>query len=599
MVQFVKFIIKQSKTMRFLFLFFLSLAVWGCLTDGANHAGNQFLKDLDISFYRPLDSVEFTYPIDSFRVEPLDGGFYDKNIWYAGRHEGFIASTRMGFELDSGVGGSQSLHIDIFPDTLFSGSYLLDSIPIIVTSILTADTVTYAMSSSFFQYWDSISAFGQAYGLTAVQDTIIIAQQYTGGSTLPYLDNSTTLYSLPNALQALNAISSDSAIDSKSKWLLLQFSLDPAVAASNNNLMVRFEYYDSLMFVKESYDTSTVQKHNCDAAVASCDSQVIAHNIDTLSSIVHNFPLNSSYSSRRLSTNIYHPDYGSNLNPKILTGKSQGLRCMINRGNFIDSCNKHFPGVKISNDNSQYNEQYYVPYAEVSFDIAGDSSYGEGKSRMLNIVMESGLDTTPQSSEYETAMMVNLGQVSSSYFIIYKEFINNVLDTLRVQYIRSPDSLRYELVFKFSNNSSQNDTLNVVLNQSFTYRLNYQESSDNFSPHWWQIKADTSKVQLNYFHESLHQQEASTLNNFGVSRQSHYVIGSDTLVLRSTHGVQMLLNRGAANTGFFHTFLLQPQLNAGLDTMGVNVGRPVFGQIPFSLTNGQIIARFKVYLYKL
>ncbi len=502
------------------------LLLFSCITDGPNRSGTQFLSDRGFIFERKLDSLTVKgYKVTDFRVETIDSAGVGRNVFAVGEQSGFSASSRFSFLIEKDVldntGKGHQLYFGFQPrwgdsDTDSTKLFNLpDSIPVLVKGyILTKPDSMASMQEAIDHF----------YFAWTDAETLAAHNEWKTNSDSGYIDvNNPYELLLPNISKWVDSIGADTS--KADAYLFLEIRSD---TSSGSVPLVRFTRPDSPFLIRHTdKNDSTTLKATLNYAILNPGNR------------------NSFYA---VAWNLSNPNYAQQEHTSLFSGLRQGVRFRLSRDDLLSAMRKANKSFDI-NDKSEYNNQYFIPYAAISLPLS-DSIYIEDKFSLQPLI-QSTLDTLPvvDSDGNEMMVTVELGKTTKSKVLtIVDDDTQEAVDELKFQYFKNENTDSYWLKLIYKNDSNQSDSVRVIPGQLKNYAHAYKVNL-KWKPFKFFLSPTASDIKVSTYMESADIRRDAPFESADLG---YVTKGDNHLLVKATHSMQRLVNYGTDDLG--HTF---------------------------------------------
>lgn len=566
----------------------------GCISDGPNHTGGDYLKSHQLILETPLHQVKITgFPVDSFWTTDAEPGRLGDSILLAGRWNGFTSQARLAFDLtDSAfldsLAAENTLKLSVgFPRPVRSESAFkatvsgVDSMRFLVESWVLRDDGLSKEARA-----DSLSKYNRRF-LTR-QDT---AAFLDSGSR--HVDTITikvkTAYGA-DSLQALPLphLREELTTALRSKWMIMMQLTHLPVPGDSSAAMLRLGGEMGTV-----YSTMLLFGNTSSALTAVTKTQKL-------------LPLVTADGTRRgVNSKLrFHGPSSS-----ILVGKTRGLHLRVDRTALLDSLDAEMQrttGETLRRTTTgEFDLSYFVPFAQFTMPIDSVSIEGDFPMEMS---LQTDMDSLLAPPSGINGREISLGVPVD--FLVLKERLNpsKVLDTLTATYEKplpdSGSSLR-RFIIRSRKDTTVQDTSYYDIGQEREIswsvrgygndRLNFSvKAQDSLARIDWHLNAK-SETEDNGFRDPVTGERQTNLSD----RIVNFLHPLDrALRLRATRGFQRLLNRIEMGQLIESDFFIQPVAAADTSTK-LRVPYSVLGEIKPDIQSGKLMIDINVYLYPL
>ncbi len=565
------------------------LGVTACLDDGPNQAGLGYVQRQGVTLAMPLYHFTFqNFPIDSSFTAELPLNHDGESLLVVGRQGPYRAAARMAYQITSqaqrdSIARGLCLRLVALPSLINGYAFLSASTA--PHDSLTLQVETFAWNDTAGVYSDSLPVFDQRIlaGDAAfstlnpalrVRDTARIALAAAYDS----LHDTVQICRLPH-------LQSRMATDTAHNWILY-VEVSPVDGSPDSGLF-RFDGGTYGATYTPDLFLGSYVKYGTNVPIQ------LAPYIASNGVLAQNYLVQHTGSTQTL-----------------LYGVSRGVHLLIDRDRLLDSINSRLGG-SLGAVTGQFDTRFFVPYAELRLPLADSLAQVDGPYA-LDMQMFSDLDSTADGAAWSDTMVMSLGQ--SPRFLLYSYPVSDIAlqkpqDSLYCFYRTHPvDSTLRQLIFLWHNSDTvYNDTFNLQPD-GLTRELGLRRITNELNTQTVAVIPDTASATViiflsmdgvtepNGFVDSA--QNADT--NFATVSRRYWWPGAQSLEVRSTRGIRLLLNRTDQTTSRPDLFL-KPTDRHAFDTTSAHnaIPFPVLGEIGFPRQNGKLNATLDLYLYPL
>jgi hypothetical protein len=560
------------------------LLLTSCISDGPNQTGGDYLAANGIILRNPLYHVTLTgFPVDTFWTTDLEPSHLGDSVMLAGARGRFSADARLAFDfvdtifIDSLRKDSGSLKLGL---GFYRWGIGLDSLKQTVAGDSAGDSMAFAVESWGLSDngWASRADTLARFGLRFMQrrDTTALLPPVTAVDTIKialdsaYGKDSLQAFALPHLRAALVA-------NPSAKWAVYM-QLRPlapgALLRLAGNVGGIFE--PSLFFGSPRLN----------AINATLDHERL------YPAIVNN--LVGVTSKLRYSG----PDQF------LLTGKNRGMHLLLSRKTFLDSINAHLPQEARDPGTGKFDISFFVPFAKMTLPI--DSVKYDGGAFPLDFNLISDIDSVlpgfPQGALPRRT--VPLGGQSTLFFAYDSYDYSKVTDSTSISFQRNMhDTTMRDIIIRSYRDTANKDTVTLAVGQSRELLRSYSLTQS----YAYFVEAGDSALNVTFYVDAHGVVEPNDFRDPNTgdrldslsARLPHTVKpGQNGLSLRTTRGIQRMLNRGESGSTLFPDFYIQPVATPAMD-IGSNrrLTYPVMAEIAPTLTAGKPTVNLDLYLF--
>ena len=575
--------------------FGLVATILGCLTDGPNQTGAFLVENQNLEVTRILNSVTLkNFALDNFwtsdHIAPQP--FTPLRTLWVGYQDGFSSAARYGFKITRSPDDLDSLRLRLTQPNITDRDHKrafnredTSATPthLVVRSFvhIASDSAIAATQIYFFQDLEDNSRYLEREGdfegeVISTLDTIQLdsagVQKSLAPGFLKNLRNSLKTYGVNNLRASGETMSRDTTF-----WIFMEVSVKET--SSSKNTTKRLSSNVRLEWRKPGEDISSLPLG------------VFKR---------RNSGLNVFMSRVR----ITHPDFQPFDNrPILLTGLSQGLEFSFNRRKVLEAIRNqdaNFTHSAFTQDSSQqFDNHYFVPYAEISFPIDSVNVTQSG-DYLLQFNARSWIDTVYQSGG--TNININLKHNAdpiSSGLAVRSRIKNSVIDTIYLQYYQ--EGSRFYFVISFQNQQLDADTIQVDTSRSTLYRHSSRDPLGSLFKIEFLLEPKDAGKSLSATPKT----NIIPVKTEALARERYYKPGASKLTTQITSAIQLLLNRNLKASHQSTGFSLYSNFTSGVvvDSSDVNddfdnLPIPVFSKVPLKLEEGVLKADITIHYYK-
>ncbi len=573
-----------------------AFALFGCISDGPNKTGAEYLSNQGIVLKDQLQKIELSdFPLDTVWTSANSVNPFATGELLVGHWGNFTSKARMVFDITdttqlNSVKDSGALRLSLgFRQYSKSNSALFNPIKNLADSIVTLRVTTWAKPESLIASHHSDTLHYWSYRFIRKLDTL---------SMLPFTSSSTVFDTIQLSLKRFKG-----GTDSLQAVLLpnLRKQLLTNSQQIHWTLFMEMEVIDTLNKVPMILRLSS---GNNDAA-GSSPRLLFGEPKVTTEQATDAQKLYPAILDNYRATTYQLQHFGNQ--EVMLSGITQGMHFFLNRDSLMNRIKMAFEAKSLpylaDDINAEFNSNYFIPYASMQF--AFDSVKIED-SLKLDMRMISDLDSSIVPKDLLRIRSTKRIALNDSLrFPIYNKFNSyEASDTITAKYekVKTDSSLR-RLTLLLKTDTVFNDTVILHSGIKTHFALSAQRirnSVINFS-----VIPSNDTVAISW-----------TLNLKGIIEPNEYSkIATDTLTtygprylsegnnsqvtLRVTNGLQRLLNRTQSGKNIQTEFYLEPLPLAIDPTAPVKTSYSVMGEIPIRPAMGKPKVNMILYLFPL
>jgi hypothetical protein len=607
----------------------------GCISDGPNRTGGQYLENQDIRFQNPLYHVVLpNFPVDSVWTLDPDVVRASDSILMLGTSGTFEGQVRLAFDmadtnfLDSLRSDSSDFRLSVGPylstgagmveliksvgdSGAESSEIVRDSITILVESwavldrgttglVLTKDQRTDTVNrynSRFMTHWDPTPLLAKP----SAMDTIKLQ---TKGA---YVKNKLQARSLKNFHRVLRGLAGSPKI-----LVHLQLTALPDLISGAPGLLRLDNRYASVASQGSHHGPALLFGSSSTTAITATTKQQLSPIITSRGGVFY-----VSGSSKL----IYN-----GLQTDLVPARERSLHLILNRDKLLDSINAFLrksgitpPPASIS---GKFDITYFVPFAKINIPV--DTQRLEGQFPM-EFVLRSDLDSIlpepPANLRRVKSFSLNKPEVLLNLYSRTEP--NKVIDTLSILFQKPTrsisDSNFLQVIIRHNSDSTKSDSIYIGIDETKEKTIGYSQGYPSLKISMVaKVPKDSSlekaELTVSYYltnpganeENGFRDPETGKLLTTLSERLSKLNLSLlNGITLRATRGLQMLLNRADAGDAVAPELVLQTGL--AIDTAAVISGKtspefipyPVLTVIPPKLIEGKLTVDLDFYLYPL
>jgi hypothetical protein len=567
-----------------------------CLSDGPNRTGGEYLVEHGIVLETPLHKAVLSgFPADTFWTADLEPSRLGDSVILVGARGGFSSQARLIFDLND------TAHLDSL-DAPGSLRLSLGFLQPPISSRQLAATLSGVDSMRFlvetFVYRDTgLSKERRADTLAALNRSFLVNQVPAALFDPGAIRRDTIALSLDSAISedspqavALPSLRDTLLAGQSDKWIVLM-QVSP-LAPADSGAMLRL--------VGTRYSGSNP------AAFAPW---LLFGNpaIGSASATAKQRRSPVTLANGRLGVNSMLRFEGSPTS--ILLGKTRGLHFRIDRDTLLARLEAALDAQGVAfrrTTDGRFDLSYFVPFARIAIPI--ESSTVEGDF-LYEFRLDTDLDSLlPGLDEAASRAVLALGEDTILFSLTDRFDRDKIVDSLIASYDEVPqDAGLRRFILRSGKDSNVADTSYLRLGEARTVRWSSGGSrNDRLAV---SVRADSASALLAYHIDTKSLEDdnsfrdpetGETLVEISDRIPRLFDPDTDTLALRSTRGVQRVLNRVRLGEDIFGDFLVQPRSPAAIDTGEARqVPYSVLGEIQPLIQDGRLEVSLTVYLYPL
>lgn len=569
--------------------------VAGCLTDGPNKTGSSIVESRNLEVTRTLSSVTLQgFALDSFWTSDniAEQPFTPLRTLWVGDQDGFSSSARYGFQFTRSPDDLDSLRMRITQLSITDEdqkkafnredtSSTLTQLVVRSFAYAAPDSIMEPAQIYFFQDLDSIDRYQErvanigAWSVSAL-DIIDLdsvgAQENLATGSLKNLRDSLKAYGEQNLRASGDTVSRDTTF-----WIFTEVSVKDT--SSSNNTMRRLSSDVRLEWREPGEGISTL-------AIGTFQRRNSGLNVRM---------------SRVLNT---HPDFQPfTSDPILLTGLPQGLEFSLDRQKILDAIRNQDPNFTHSafdeNTSQQFDNTYFVPYAEISFPV-DSANVTQSGDYLLQFSALPWMDTVQQDQETDARIDLELGATPVASGLSVSSLVtDSVIDQINLQYYTKDD--RYYFAVSYQDGELDADTVQIDTSKPTLYQHSARDPLGSLFQIEFLLEPQSSGGTLSVSSRT----RITPVSSEALPRERYYETGSSKLTTQITNTMQLLLNRNPRADYQSYGFSLYANFLSGVieDNSDVNddfdnLLIPVFSKVPLKLEGGVLKADITIHYYK-
>jgi hypothetical protein len=604
----------------------LVLTLTGCLSDGPNETGKDFLAGQKVTLQSTAYEVTLdSIPLENFHTSLDEPSHLGDTVLMLGQWQGVRSEVRLGFSLTNttlldqldNAAKNDSIQVRLslglfnwggYSDSIANPTqkYLestlagRDSLTLVVTTLDAPDSVSQTSyeqavqigEPSFLRRKLPIEALKEQFSkanksLVETVDTIVLDISNVYGMNNR---DSILIQELPQLRKRL--------IEKRyaRRYMMVRIQpLRPPSASDSNDVMLRIvggasgAYYMPALYIGKT-DKPSTSSGNPDRL----DAYTLANSV------------------ARAAT--YMAEDLDSLNQTLTVLPQKGVRFQLDRDLLISKLRQK--GLSFSNPiNSEYDFNYFVSYAEMILPLDSAKTKIEN-NYSLDMGVVSNLDSLADgavdgASTYSNIPLDSTHPNRSKWRLLWVLDANQTLsgnsDTVKFSFETSPDPTTQFLRFTLASDTSTDlDTLHLKAGMTREMTI----SAGSRIPLFLSVTSNGHSCDITYrLRMESREENRNWLNPKTKEPYTDYADLSPRLLspkkqdvaLRATNGIQRILNRKTLGDDIFQEFLVKIITKDArqTDSLNLRVNYPILGRVQFPQTDGKIFVKLHLLLFPL